>query len=91
MTETRTKTYGNHIGGEWVEAASGETFEDRNPANGELIATYARSGKDDVDRAVEAARGRSSGGGCFRRRSAGRYFTGSPGSWRSARRTSPAP
>jgi alpha-ketoglutaric semialdehyde dehydrogenase len=57
MTETRIKTYGNHIDGEWVEAASGENFEDRNPANGELIATYARSGKEDVDRAVEAARG----------------------------------
>ena len=57
MTQTRAKTYGNHIGGEWMEAASGETFEDRNPANGELIATYARSGKEDVDRAVEAARG----------------------------------
>ena len=56
MTEVRARTYGNHIGGEWLEAASGETFEDRNPANGELIATYARSGSEDVDRAVRAAR-----------------------------------
>jgi aldehyde dehydrogenase (NAD+) len=26
-------TYQNYIGGEWVAAASGETFENRNPAN----------------------------------------------------------
>jgi acyl-CoA reductase-like NAD-dependent aldehyde dehydrogenase len=51
-----TKTFRNFIGGEWVDAASGETFESRSPATGELIGTFPRSGREDVDRAVEAAR-----------------------------------
>jgi aldehyde dehydrogenase (NAD+) len=46
----------NFIGGEWVEAASGETFDSTSPADGEQIGTFPRSGADDVDRAVEAAK-----------------------------------
>ncbi len=50
-------TYRNYIGGEWVEAASGRTFEDANPANKEdLLGLFPRSEAADVDRAVEAAR-----------------------------------
>ncbi len=45
----------NHIDGRWVDSASGETFEDTDPANGELIATATRSTTADIDRAVEAA------------------------------------
>ncbi|HEX2031004.1 MAG TPA: aldehyde dehydrogenase family protein [Actinomycetota bacterium] len=46
----------NYIGGQWVPAASGETFESRNPANrDELLATFPRSSAEDVDRAVRAA------------------------------------
>jgi aldehyde dehydrogenase (NAD+) len=44
------------IGGEWVAAASGKTFETRNPATGELLAHVAEAGSEDVDRAVAAAR-----------------------------------
>jgi aldehyde dehydrogenase (NAD+) len=44
------------IGGQWVAAASGETFETRNPATGELLAHVARGGAEDIDRAVAAAR-----------------------------------
>jgi phenylacetaldehyde dehydrogenase len=44
------------IGGDWVEAASGETFETFNPATGEVLARVARGGSEDVDRAVKAAR-----------------------------------
>ncbi|WP_319801304.1 aldehyde dehydrogenase family protein [Sphingobium sp. B11D3B] len=44
------------IGGQWVEAASGETFETLNPSTGELIANVASAGEVDVDRAVAAAR-----------------------------------
>ena len=51
-----TKTYKNFIGGEWVEAASGETFESTNPANGDTIGAFPKSGPEDVDRAVEAAK-----------------------------------
>jgi aldehyde dehydrogenase (NAD+) len=46
----------NYIGGEWVEARSGETFETCNPATEERIAPVAKSGADDVDAAVDAAR-----------------------------------
>jgi len=44
------------IDGQWVSAASGKTFETRNPATGELLATVAEGDKQDVDRAVAAAR-----------------------------------
>jgi 1-pyrroline dehydrogenase len=45
----------NFVGGEWVEAASGETMEILNPATGEVIAEVPRSTEADVDRAVAAA------------------------------------
>lgn len=49
------------IGGAWVDALSGETFESRNPATGALLATVPSSGKADIDRAVAAARTAFSG------------------------------
>src|SRR6476619_1510868 len=51
-----TKTFKNFIGGEWVDAASGETFESTSPATGELIGVFPKSGAEDVDHAVVAAR-----------------------------------
>ena len=51
----RVKTYKQFIGGEFVDAASGETTDVENPANGEVIAKVPASSKEDVDRAVEAA------------------------------------
>ena len=48
--------YRNLIGGEWVDAASGQTFRDINPADREdLLGEFPRSQADDVDRAVQAA------------------------------------
>ncbi|MEO5941138.1 MAG: aldehyde dehydrogenase family protein, partial [Candidatus Limnocylindrales bacterium] len=44
------------IGGESVDAADGQTFEVVNPATGRVIATAPLGGRDDVDRAVAAAR-----------------------------------
>jgi acyl-CoA reductase-like NAD-dependent aldehyde dehydrogenase len=44
------------IGGDWTQAASGETFKTVNPATGSLLATVASGGPADVDRAVAAAR-----------------------------------
>ena len=44
------------MNGEWVDAASGETFESHSPANGDLIGTFPKSAPDDVDRAVAAAK-----------------------------------
>ena len=49
-------TYQNYIGGEWVDGASGETSENRDPATGEVIGLFPRSGAEDVDRAVASAR-----------------------------------
>ena len=56
MAATGTRTFQNFIGGEWVDAASGETFESTSPATGEPIGTFPLSGPEDVDRAVEAAK-----------------------------------
>ncbi len=52
---TTTTAYKNFVGGEWVDAASGETMEVINPATGETVAEVPRCSAEDVDRAVEAA------------------------------------
>lgn len=44
------------IGGQWVDSASGKTFATFNPATGEAIADIAEGDKEDVDKAVAAAR-----------------------------------
>jgi len=46
----------NFIGGEWVPAKLGGTFESRNPANpSEVIGVFQRSTDADVDAAMDAA------------------------------------
>ena len=51
------KKFQNFINGKWVDAKSGKTFENRNPANwDEIVGTFPKSGKEDVDEAVKAAR-----------------------------------
>jgi betaine-aldehyde dehydrogenase len=47
-------TYKMLIGGEWVAAKNTRTI--LNPANGEVMAIVPEAGKEDVDRAVAAAR-----------------------------------
>jgi (Z)-2-((N-methylformamido)methylene)-5-hydroxybutyrolactone dehydrogenase len=44
------------VGGEWVSARSGKTFESINPYTGRVWATAPEAGEEDVDRAVRAAR-----------------------------------
>src|SRR6202161_4390647 len=44
------------INGKWVEAASGKTFPTYNPATGEVLANIAAGDKEDINRAVQAAR-----------------------------------
>src|SRR5271155_4903655 len=52
-----TKVFKNFIDGEWVESATGETFENRNPADTrDMVGIFQKSGKADVDAAVEAAK-----------------------------------
>jgi acyl-CoA reductase-like NAD-dependent aldehyde dehydrogenase len=44
------------IGGRFVPAASGETFDRVSPIDGRVLTTVARGGAEDIDRAVKAAR-----------------------------------
>lgn len=44
-----------YIGGRYVEASSGATFETINPANGEVLAKVQRASREDVERAVQSA------------------------------------
>ena len=44
------------IGGKWVAAKSGKTFETINPSNEEVLALVAEGDKEDIDEAVKAAR-----------------------------------
>lgn len=48
--------YGLYINGEFVPASDGATFDAHNPANGEKLASCAEATKEDVDKAVKAAR-----------------------------------
>src|SRR5262245_8443590 len=50
------REYKNFIGGRWVGAFSGETFESIVPATGEPLGTFPRSRAEDVDLAVAAAK-----------------------------------
>jgi alpha-ketoglutaric semialdehyde dehydrogenase len=50
-------TYQNFVAGEWRDAQSGRTFENRNPADAsDLIGTFPRSDVADLGPAVESAR-----------------------------------
>jgi len=42
------------IGGRWVEAADGATFDTLDPGNGTVLATVSAGGPNDIDRAVQA-------------------------------------
>ena len=59
---TATQTFKNFIDGESVDAAEGRTDAVLNPATGEEIAQAPSSTKEDIDRAVKAARAAFEGG-----------------------------
>lgn len=44
-----------YVGGEWVLALSGKTFEVRNPATGELVGTVPHMAAEDVEHAIASA------------------------------------
>jgi phenylacetaldehyde dehydrogenase len=44
------------INGKWVESASGKTFPTYDPSTGEVLARVAEGDREDIDRAVKAAR-----------------------------------
>ncbi|MFD3408386.1 aldehyde dehydrogenase family protein [Aquirufa sp. HETE-83D] len=47
--------YDNFIGGKFVAPVKGEYFENYSPVDGKLIAKAARSGKEDIELALDAA------------------------------------
>src|SRR4051812_1959314 len=53
----QTKIFKNLINGEWVEARTGQTFENQNPADTrDVVGIFQASGRQDVDDAVAAAK-----------------------------------
>ncbi len=49
-------TFKNYINGQWVDSKSGQTFENRNPANtSEVLGHFQKSTADDVKLAIDAA------------------------------------
>ncbi len=57
LSHTPTKVMKNYIDGEWVESSTGETFENRNPADTrDVVGIFQKSAKADVDAAVDAAK-----------------------------------
>jgi betaine-aldehyde dehydrogenase len=53
QTVTELKMF---IGGQWVESSSGRWIDVRSPASGEIVGRVPEGTKEDVDRAVSAAR-----------------------------------
>jgi len=47
--------YGNYIGGRWVEPVNGQYFDNVSPINGKVVCQIARSDKDDIELALDAA------------------------------------
>jgi phenylacetaldehyde dehydrogenase len=56
VTSFVSRTHKMLINGKWMEAASGKTFPTYNPATGEVLARVTEGDKEDIDRAVRAAR-----------------------------------
>src|SRR3954467_12952201 len=57
LSASQTRVFKNFIDGEWVDASTGETFENRNPADTrDLVGIFQKSGREDVNTAVEAAK-----------------------------------
>ena len=82
QAQAEVRHFRNYIGGEWVDAASGQTFDVVNPATEESIATVPAAEREDAHRAIGAARAafdsgsgrvwspRSAGASCCRSSSA---------------------
>ncbi len=47
--------YGNFIGGKFVEPVGGQYFENVSPIDGKVFTQVARSGKEDMELALDAA------------------------------------
>ena len=47
--------YDNFIGGKWVPATKGQTFDNISPIDGKVVCTIARSTAEDIELALDAA------------------------------------
>src|SRR5499427_2222105 len=57
LSDSQARVFKNFIDGEWVDSSTGDTFENRNPADTrDLVGIFQKSNKDDVNAAVEAAK-----------------------------------
>ena len=52
--DAHKRSFGHFINGEWTKVSA--SFETKNPATGEVLASIAQADAADVDRAVKAAR-----------------------------------
>jgi acyl-CoA reductase-like NAD-dependent aldehyde dehydrogenase len=50
------RNWGNYVGGEWVSASGGETFEVIDPATEELVGTVPKMSREDAQNAIRTAR-----------------------------------
>jgi acyl-CoA reductase-like NAD-dependent aldehyde dehydrogenase len=55
MQATEIREVQQFIGGEWVDAAGGATFDDLDPFTGDVVARVPAGGREDARRAIEAA------------------------------------
>ena len=55
MQATEIRELQQFIGGEWVDADGGATFDDLDPFTGDVVARVPAGGREDARRAIEAA------------------------------------
>ncbi len=53
--EPAPATYGHHIGGRWRAAQAGRTFDDLDPWNSDVVASFAAGDANDAEAAVASA------------------------------------
>ena len=57
LSTSQTRVFKNFIDGQWVDSATGDTFENRNPADTrDLVGIFQKSNREDVNAAVDAAK-----------------------------------
>ncbi len=57
MSLAISKSYGKQfIAGVWKDGSSGKTYQDLNPYNNEVVATFILGNETDVDEAYSAAK-----------------------------------
>ena len=54
-SETKAGRLSMYIGGEWIDSASGETFDRISPVTGEVLARLPRANSEDAQAAIDAA------------------------------------